>query len=116
MIASYKSDHQKQMFRGVLQELRALRYSGELLVDDGYEFGDWFNPLVPTRRIAAAAFGQTPVSYDTACFGVVVPTETSGIDAIDGFRALGAPIVFEVGDEFIRQWNIGASKKTTVSE
>ena len=113
MTASFTSKSQETLFRGVVAELRGLKYTKDLLFGDGYSFGDWFNPAVPTRRIAAAAFGQTPISYDTACFGVALANGNSGFQMIEDYRALGAPIVFEIADTHVTQWAIGANKQTT---
>ena len=103
MTTPFKSETQRGIYRAVLSGLRALGYSGELLVED-YSFGDWFVQGVPEREIPAAAFGQTPVSYDSACFGVVLSNGESDRDLVARYRALGAPIVFEVADDRLRQW------------
>jgi N-6 DNA Methylase len=115
MTASFKSGSQKDLFNAVIAELRALRYTGHLLKID-YSFGDWLAPNVPTRRIDAAAFGQTPVSYDTACFGVVLANGVTGGTLIGNHRSLGAPIIFEVAENEIAEWAVGPDDKTTIPQ
>ncbi|MHC4401194.1 MAG: HsdM family class I SAM-dependent methyltransferase [Planctomycetota bacterium] len=109
MAVSFKSKTQRGMYDAVLRGLSALGYSGDLLIED-YRFGDWFAQGVPERTIPAAAFGQTPVSYDSACFGVVLANGESHRDLVARHRALGAPIVFEVADTSLRQWVVARSE------
>lgn len=114
MAVSFKSETQERLFRSVVSELGRIGYSGELL-EESYVFGDWFFPDIPERTIAAAAFGQTPVSYDTACFGVALTNGISGTSLVGRCRALGAPILLEVDDDKIIQWTVGIDDKTTVA-
>jgi hypothetical protein len=111
-MTAFKTDNQERLYRGVLRSLVGLGYSGSLL-EEGYSFGDWFVRNIPERKIAAAAFGQTPVSYDTALFGVALAGGNSGYELVSQYRALGAPIVFAVGDTDIEQWSMGVDEKTT---
>ncbi|MCH7989103.1 MAG: SAM-dependent DNA methyltransferase, partial [Planctomycetes bacterium] len=98
------------MFNSVLAELRALGYANGLLQED-YKFGDWFARSVTERTIDAAAFGQTPVSYESACFGVVKSPQEDA--AISHYRALGAPIVFEVKADCVRRWVVSREDSKT---
>ena len=113
MTGPFTSESQVRLLNAVLGELRTLGYRNDLLCE-GYGFSDWFLPNTPERKVAAAAFGQTPTSYDTACLGVALAGNSSGHALIRENRALGAPILFEIGDEFISQWTVGSSDKTTV--
>jgi len=54
----------------VVAGLRSIGYNGSLLEED-YKFPDWFSPQRGEWSVAVAAFGQTPISYDSACLGVV---------------------------------------------
>ena len=56
--------------------------------------------------MAAAAFGQTPVSYDSACMGVVQANGLRSQSLINRCRALGAPIILEVDSREIREWAV----------
>ncbi|HUY93492.1 MAG TPA: N-6 DNA methylase [Pirellulales bacterium] len=110
MPVTFKSESQRRAFSAIVQKLRAIGYSGDLLVE-GYRFGDWFAPSVPERLIPAAAFGQTPTSYDSALFGVVLSNGLSGKQLVSQYRALGAPIIFEVSDLSVREWAIGRDER-----
>lgn len=115
MIGVFKSSNQEGLFHAVLSELRRLSYDDDLLKPD-FAFSDWFRPQAPGRSIEAAAFGQTPVSYDTACFGVAVANGESGAPLVGKFRALGAPIIFEIGESEVVQWAVGPNDKTTAPQ
>ena len=52
------------------------------------------------------AFGQTPVSYDSAYIGVVQANGLRQQSLINKCRALGAPIVLEVDATEIREWAV----------
>ncbi|HSR07122.1 MAG TPA: hypothetical protein VLM42_08235, partial [Bryobacteraceae bacterium] len=45
-------------------------------IERNYSFPDWFAGQ-KIRTLRAAAFGQTPVSYETACIGVETTTRDS---------------------------------------
>ncbi len=72
MTLHFKSAQQEALFGGVLRNLQRLGYRGELLQTE-YSFLDWFQPDNPSRVVPAAAFGQSPQSYDSACFAVLLP-------------------------------------------
>jgi hypothetical protein len=80
-------------------------YSGTLL-EEGYKFPDWFSPQRDEWSVAAAAFGQTPISYDSACLGVVQANGLRSQLLINRCRALGAPIILEVDATEIREWAV----------
>ncbi len=108
----FKSQSQRNAYTAILRGLRALGYSDDLLIED-YRFGDWFAIDLPERQIAAAAFGQTPVSYDSALFGVVLTNGFSGRQLASQYRALGAPVLFEVSETTVREWAIGRDEQAT---
>jgi len=89
----------------VVAGLRSLGYVGPLLEVD-YKFTDWFSPQPAQWSVAAAAFGQTPVSYDSACIGVVCTNGLGRAPLVDKCRALGAPIILEVDGREIREWSV----------
>lgn len=89
----------------VVDGLRTLGYVGSLMEVD-YKFIDWFSPQPAKWSVAAAAFGQTPVSYDSACIGVVCTNGYSRTQLVDKCRALGAPIILEVDGREIREWSV----------
>ncbi len=93
----------------VRTELMEIGYSGELM-ESQYRFGDWFSPDTPERTVQAAAFGRTPVGFDSACFAVVTSNGKPGIDQIRECRALGAPRAFEIDPRGrVYHWRVGVS-------
>jgi hypothetical protein len=72
----------------VVAGLRNIGYNGSLLEED-YKFLDWFSPQRDEWSVAAAAFGQTPISYDSACMGVVQANGLRSQLLINKCRALG---------------------------
>src|SRR5262245_42178242 len=105
MVASFPTPHQAQLFEAVVLQLQELGYQGDLLQRD-YRFGDWFSAGTPERVADAAAFAQTPLSADNACFAVVVTREKSGAELISNYRSLGAPRAFEVLPDKVLHWRV----------
>jgi hypothetical protein len=95
----------------VVSGLRSIGYSGPLL-EENYKFRDWFSPQAEERSVAAAAFGQTPVSYDSACIGVASANGMRGPELVDTCRALGAPILLEIGNKEIKEWAVSRTERT----
>jgi hypothetical protein len=89
----------------VIAGLREIGYSGALLEED-YGFRDYFSAQREERQIAAAAFGQTPISYDSACIGVALANGLRERALVNTFRALGAPILLEVDNYEVREWAV----------
>src|SRR5438093_1129017 len=87
----FVSTVQERVFRTVLHGLESIGYRRDALLKEEYRFNDWFAPNTPLRIAPAAAFGQTPHSYDTACFSVLLPNGKTGRDLVSDFRALGSP-------------------------
>ncbi len=75
------------------------------MLEEGYAFPDWFTRQ-QERVTVAAAFGQTPASYESACIGVVRADALCGQRLINGFRSLGAPIVLEVDGDHVNEWAV----------
>lgn len=94
----------------VVAGLRSIGYNGALLEEE-YKFPDWFSGG-DERTVAAAAFGQTPVSYDSACVGVVQANGLRQQSLIDKCRALGAPIILEVDATEIREWAVSRKESS----
>jgi hypothetical protein len=89
----------------IVEGLRGIGYRGGLLAEK-YRFLDWFSPNVEEREIRAAAFAQTPISYDSACIGIIESGSLSGPSLIDSFRALCAPTILEIDSTEIREWAV----------
>jgi hypothetical protein len=88
--------------------LERLGYRGPLL-ERNYTFPDWFAGQQP-RTLYAAAFCQTPVSYESACIGVAEANGLRELALANSFRAFGAPVLLEVDGDSVREWAISASE------
>jgi hypothetical protein len=95
----------------VVSGLQSIGYQGALL-EENYKFADWFSPQNEERSVAAAAFGQTPISYDSACIGVVCANGIRGHELINRHRALGAPIFLEVAEDEIKEWAVSRTENS----
>lgn len=93
----------------VIAGLRNIGYQGELLEED-YEFRDYFAPRKVKRQIDAAAFGQTPTSYDSVCIGIARANGLREQALVNQYRALGAPILLEVGNYEVREWAVSRNE------
>ena len=112
MLMAFKSTRQEAIFGAVLKNLGELGYKDELLQKD-YAFVDWFQPNNPVRTIPAAAFSQTPHSYDSACIAVVLSNGKCGRPLIVENRALGAPYAFEVTEKEVVHWRVGKDQESS---
>ena len=92
------------ILEGVVAGLRSIGY-GPQLIAEPYSFPDWF-AHGEVVRVDAAAFGQTPWDYDTACVGVVRNNGYSGEALINRCRALGAPFVLEIDGVGVNEWAV----------
>jgi type I restriction-modification system DNA methylase subunit len=111
----FKSDAQKSNFRYVLTGLRSAGYGRGLLFED-YTYTDILASDSPTRVVPAAAFGRTPPSFDTACISVLLADQRQPSNIVDSYRALGAPVAFEVDDTVVRQWRVSAVSSSVWKE
>jgi hypothetical protein len=84
--------------------LEHLGYRGPRL-ERNYSFPDWFAGQ-KTRTLRAAAFGQTPVSYETACIGVAEASGLRELPLINSLRAFGAPLLLEIDAGEVREWAV----------
>ncbi len=105
MMASFTSERHERIFRDTLSCLHRLGYRGELL-QEGYYFNDCFAPGNPLREAPTAAFGETPLSYDSACFAVLLPDRRPPPTQILDYRALGAPFALEVREDCVVHWRV----------
>src|SRR6266699_1497937 len=76
----------------IISGLQSVGYRKGLL-EENYVFRDWFTPANDERRLVAAAFGETPVSYESALIGVAQANGMRGHSLVTAFRAFGAPIL-----------------------
>jgi hypothetical protein len=99
------SQQQQAIIRNLAAAMSRLGYRGDLL-QTAYSFRDWFSDGSSTSTAELAAFGQTPVSYSTACIGVVAADRLAGVDLVRAYRSLGAPIIFEVEPDQVTPWRV----------
>jgi hypothetical protein len=84
--------------------LEQLGYRGPRLERD-YSFPDWFAGQ-KVRTLRAAAFAQTPVSYETACIGVTEANGLRGLPLINSLRGFGAPLLLEIVGDEVFEWAV----------
>ena len=99
------SKTQEWALTSIKQGFQELGYVGGLLQED-YAFADFLAPEFAVTHIPLAAFTQEPPSYRTASFGATVANGQSGAEAIQRYRALGAPQIFEIGKERVSRWRV----------
>jgi hypothetical protein len=84
--------------------LEQIGYRGPCL-ERNYSFPDWFAGQ-KIRTLCAAAFAQTPVSYETACIGVAEANGLREMRLVNNFRAFGAPLLLEIEGDEVREWAV----------
>lgn len=84
--------------------LEQLGYRGPRL-ERNYSFPDWFAGQ-KIRTLRAAAFAQTPVSYETACIGVAEGNGFRGLPLINSLRGFGAPLLLEIVGNEVCEWAV----------
>ena len=112
MVARFATPEQRNLYETVLARLRELGY-GDGLVREEYSFEDWFSSRLgqapELRTVDAAAFGRTPLSYDSACFSVSVTDDAQSAASVNRNRALGAPLAFVVEPKRVLLWKVQAT-------
>jgi len=109
MVVSMTHPATSELAANVVMRLRGLGYSNSLLQED-YAFPDWFTEANEERQLLAAAFGQTPISYDSALIGVALANGLSGHSLVNSLRALGAPVLLEINGDEVREWAVSRSE------
>lgn len=100
------TEHAATAYTQIIAGLRNIGYRDALLEED-YGFVDWFAPNGQEKReIAAAAFGQTPIAYDSALIGIALANGIREQHLIDRYRSLGAPVILEIDADEIREWAV----------
>jgi hypothetical protein len=84
--------------------LEQLGYRGTRL-ERNYSFPDWFAGQ-KIRTLCAAAFAQTPVSYETACIGVAEANGLRGLPLVNSLRGFGAPLLLEIVGNEVCEWAV----------
>jgi len=99
----------EQPYEELVTGLHRIGYTGNRL-ERNYSFTDYFDPQRQTREVAAAAFGQTPVNYDSACIGIALANGLREQALVNSLRALGAPIVLEIDNTEVREWAVSRNE------
>lgn len=87
------------------KEFQILGYSSHEVINN-YSFADILDNASAVNVADVAVFTQTPASYRTAAFGVVVDHTQTGYNEenLRPYKSLGAPIVFVVSESKVRIW------------
>ncbi len=80
------------------------------LIKRDYQFADLFStgsPGVPLRTVGRAVFGQEPLDYRSACFGIQLaePGRPSEL-VVNELKAFGAPMIFIINNGVTERWTI----------
>ena len=94
--------------------LRSVNFDSQLIAD-GYSFADFGERSAIVQTVPLAAFSAYPCTYRNACVGLIFRDERQqGAEWIYRHRALGAPLVFEIGEKTIQTWSIGPTEARAV--
>lgn len=94
----------EEILTKLIAGLEQLGYRGPRL-ERNYSFPDWFSGQ-KIRTLRAAAFAQTPISYETACIGVAQANGLRGMALVNSLRGFGAPLLLEVVGEEVVEWAV----------
>ncbi len=112
MVARFINSNQQKLYDAVLSGLDRLGY-GEELLRKNYTFEDWFSSrsgqTPEIKTVDVAAFGRSPLSYDSACFAVAVANGSPDVTHVSRYRALGAPLAFMVEPNRVLLWKVQAA-------
>lgn len=109
-MVAFQSAAQHELFEATVKGLRDIGYRNRLLERD-YGFFDYFADS--ERTVPLAAFGQSPPSYKTACFGVLLSSggDLEGAHLVTAHRSLGAPFHLAVQPDRVALWVVGESPR-----
>ena len=89
----------------IVEAARSTGYRDEAIVRN-YAFADVLDPADITRKVALAAFSQTPPSYRSAAFAAVAAGEGGTPELVRAHRALGAPLLFVIEGDQLSLWQV----------
>ena len=97
---------QNAIFEDIDAAFVKIGYKRSLIKKD-YKYADLFSSGVPVRTVGRAIFGQEPLDYRSACFGIHVadPHRPSKSIVLE-LKALGAPQIFIVNNGTAELWTI----------
>lgn len=99
--------YQTKLLQPLVNGFKRIGYSDQLVQED-YEYADILAHVgeYKTKTIPLAVFSQTPFSYKTASFGVIISNGRSGHESVQECRSLGAPQIIEVATNEVRRWRV----------
>ena len=75
-----------------------------------YSFTDLYTPSAPSRSIHLGVFGQFPLDYRSACFGVQFASQGENAEEVVGrVCSLGAPQLLYIKKDNVERWKVKAN-------
>ncbi|MFZ1990992.1 MAG: N-6 DNA methylase, partial [Alphaproteobacteria bacterium] len=97
---------QRPIFENIDAAFVKIGYRPGLIKKD-YKYADLFSARVPIRTIERAIFGQEPLDYRSACFGIhIAEPNRPSKSIVHELKALGAPQIFIVNNGTTELWTI----------
>jgi type I restriction-modification system DNA methylase subunit len=82
-------------------------------VERDYQFSDILKVPSTPRQVPVVAFSHAPLSQESACLAVIYANGRSGPSFVNEHRALGALMYFELREQDVRVWKVGATEHET---
>ena len=100
-------NYQTKLLRPLMNGFKRIGYTDQLVQED-YVYADILahEGEYKTKTIPLAVFSQTPFSYKTASFGVIISNGRSGHESVQECRSLGAPQILEVATNEVKRWKV----------
>jgi hypothetical protein len=99
--------NQRATIRSFRNALESAGFENQLIAED-YSFTDFEDNSAVLNHVPLAAFSGYPCTYRNACVGVLFGNKNAnGAGWVHRHRALGAPLVFEVGEGMVQPWSVG---------
>lgn len=89
----------------IIDAFKEIGYKNKL-IQSNYEYADFYEEATSTRHIMLGVFGQEPLNYRSACFGVDIrKPDTINEDSINELRAFGSPVNFIIQNGTTQTWH-----------
>ena len=100
-------NYQTRVLQPLMNGFKRIGYTDQLVQQD-YVYADILAHVgeYKTKTIPLAVFSQTPFSYKTASFGVIISNGRSGHESVQECRSLGAPQIIEVTTNEVTRWKV----------
>ena len=96
--------------------LGSIGYDGQDIRRD-YAFVDFEGQNSLTRTASLAAFSARPHSYRNSCVAVISSDNRNfGENWVWNHRTLGSPLIFEIKNDVVQPWSLGAQKAKLAGE